>query len=78
MATAGPGLAWKVYAATKKTSRQQVSVWIFEKRDTDSRYGATKAEREAFIDFLRKGVAKLTRLRHPRLLTVDMALDESR
>lgn len=75
MASAGPGLVWKVYAARKKSTGRLVSAWVFDKKSIDR---WPKGEREAFLDLIRQGVARLTRLRHPRLLTVDTALDESR
>lgn len=37
-----------------------------------------KAEREAFPDLLKRGVNQLTRLRHPRILTIERSLEESR
>ena len=37
-----------------------------------------KFEKDQIIDSLKRGVQQLTRLRHPRLLTVQHPLEESR
>jgi SCY1-like protein 2 len=50
-------------------------VWLFEKRDIEN---WPKREKELFIELLKNGVSKLTRLRHPRLLIVERPLEESR
>jgi SCY1-like protein 2 len=70
------GLLWKIYSGYKKSTRQEASIFVFEKRNLD-RYGG-KSEREALLASLRKGVGQLTRLRHPRLLVVQHPLEESR
>lgn len=74
--SAGPGLLWKIYAGYKKSTRQEASIFVFEKRNLD-RFGG-KSERESLLASLRKGVSQLTRLRHPRLLIVQHPLEESR
>lgn len=35
-------------------------------------------ERDAFPDLLKRGISQLTRLRHPRILTIERSLEESR
>lgn len=37
-----------------------------------------KHEKEIILSVLKKGIANLTRLRHPRILTVQHSLEESR
>ena len=44
---------------------------LFEKKQIER---WPRAEREAFPELLRRGISQLTRLRHPRLLTVGVAL----
>ncbi|VUZ46754.1 unnamed protein product [Hymenolepis diminuta] len=73
--SSGPGLLWKLYAATKKSSKEPATVWIFEKKLVDR---FCKRERELIIEKLKQGVANLTRLRHPRILSVVHPLEDSR
>ncbi|XP_047739124.1 SCY1-like protein 2 isoform X2 [Hyalella azteca] len=75
IASAGPGLSWKIYSGYKKSSHQDVSLFVFEKRSLDR---WDRQHRDLFLDLLRKGVAQLTRLRHPQILTVQHPLEESR
>uniref|UniRef100_A0A914CTI1 Protein kinase domain-containing protein n=1 Tax=Acrobeloides nanus TaxID=290746 RepID=A0A914CTI1_9BILA len=75
IATAGPGLSWKIYSGIKYTTKQAVAIWVFEKKQVER---WPKHERETFPEILKKGISQLTRLRHPRLLIVEHALEESR
>lgn len=68
------GLCWKVYKGTKRTTKQNVSVFVFEKTQLKH----SKDDREVILEMLRRGVTQLTKIRHPRILTVDHALEESR
>lgn len=74
-ASAGPGLLWKVYDGIKRTTKQEVSVLVFEKKVLD-RY--SKRDKDIIIDSLKKGVTQLTKLRHPKILSVLHPLEESR
>ncbi|KAK3517854.1 hypothetical protein QTP70_021010 [Hemibagrus guttatus] len=56
-------------------SAVEVAVFVFDKKIID-RY--QKFEKDQIIDSLKRGVQQLTRLRHPRLLTVQHPLEESR
>uniref|UniRef100_A0A6A7G441 SCY1-like protein 2 n=2 Tax=Hirondellea gigas TaxID=1518452 RepID=A0A6A7G441_9CRUS len=75
IASAGTGLSWKVYSGYKKSSRQDVSLFVFEKRSLDR---WDRQDREQFLEMLRRGVAQLTRIKHPQILTVQHPLEESR
>ncbi|XP_068218143.1 SCY1-like protein 2 isoform X2 [Palaemon carinicauda] len=75
IASAGPGLFWKVYKGYKKSTKQDAAIFVFEKRLLDK---WSKQEREAMLEKLRRGVSQLTRLRHPQVLTVQHPLEESR
>ncbi|KAM9312834.1 SCY1-like protein 2 [Gastrophryne carolinensis] len=75
IASGGNGLAWKIYHGTKKSTKQEVAVFVFDKKLIDR---FQKYEKDQIIDFLKRGVQQLTRLRHPRLLTVQHPLEESR
>ncbi|XP_074660657.1 SCY1-like protein 2 isoform X2 [Tubulanus polymorphus] len=75
VASAGPGCLWKIYDAMKKTTKQEASVFMFEKKLID-RY--SKKDKEIIVSVLKKGVANLTRLRHPKILSVLHPIEESR
>ncbi|GAB1598827.1 SCY1-like protein 2 [Argonauta hians] len=75
IASAGPGLLWKVYNGVKRTTKQEVAIFVFEKKMLD-RY--SKRDRDIITDVLKRGVSQLTRLRHPRILSVLHPLEESR
>ncbi|KAM7362217.1 SCY1-like protein 2 [Cochliomyia hominivorax] len=73
--TAGVGLLWKVYNGYKKSTKQEVSVFVFEKKTLDR---WSKEDREAILESMRRGVQQLTKIRHPHVLTVQHPLEESR
>ncbi|KAJ6636894.1 hypothetical protein lerEdw1_013922 [Lerista edwardsae] len=75
IASGGNGLAWKIFNGTKKSTKQEVAVFVFDKKVMDK---YQKFEKDQIIDSLKRGVQQLTRLRHPRLLTVQHPLEESR
>lgn len=75
IASGGPNLSWRIYNGTKKSTKQEVAVFVFDKKMVDK---YQKFEKDQIIDSLKKGVQQLTRLRHPRLLTVQHPLEESR
>lgn len=108
IASGGPGLCWRIYNGTKKSTKQvcltfpaincwtvlitnwlgrlvlcrvifnpfqEVAVFVFDKKMVDK---YQKFEKDQIIDSLKRGVQQLTRLRHPRLLTVQHPLEESR
>ncbi|MED6207242.1 SCY1-like protein 2 A [Stylosanthes scabra] len=84
--SAGPGLAWRLYSGrARDPSRQHqypvVCVWMLDKRalsEARMRAGLTKAAEDSFLDLIRKDAAKLVRLRHPGVVHVVQALDESK
>ncbi|RYR33407.1 hypothetical protein Ahy_A10g047996 [Arachis hypogaea] len=84
--SAGPGLAWRLYSGrSRDPSRQHqypvVCVWVLDKRalsEARMRAGLTKAAEDSFLDLIRKDAAKLVRLRHPGVVHVVQALDESK
>ncbi|XP_031438307.1 SCY1-like protein 2 isoform X2 [Clupea harengus] len=75
IASGGPGMSWRIYNGIKKSTKQEVAVFVFDKKIVDK---YQKFEKDQIIDSLKKGVQQLTRLRHPRLLTVQHPLEESR
>src|SRR5437016_4712697 len=50
--SAGPGLVWKVYSATKKSTQEEASVFVFEKKYLDT---FPKRDRDLILDYLKKG-----------------------
>lgn len=68
------GLCWKVYKGTKRSTKQNVSVFVFDKNQL--KY--IKEDRDAILEVLKRGVIQLTKIRHPRVLTVQHPLEESR
>ena len=48
---------------------------LFEKKSIDN---YDKKEKEIILEMFRKGPQQLAKLRHPRLLTVQQTLEESR
>ena len=78
----------KVYSAVKKSTKQAASVFVLERALLD-RFDKLsfekplavrfeKGDRELIWEMMKKGVGQLTRLRHPRILTVQHPLEESR
>ena len=59
----------------RRLSLQEVSIFMFEKKQID-RY--SRRDKDIIIDTLKKGVSQLTRLRHPKILSVLHPLEESR
>ncbi|RZB77444.1 SCY1-like protein 2 [Glycine soja] len=84
--SAGPGLAWRLYSGrSRDPSRQHqypvVCVWVLDKRtlsEARMRAGLTKAAEDSFLDLIRMDASKLVRLRHPGVVHVVQALDESK
>ncbi|KAK1285345.1 hypothetical protein QJS10_CPB20g00417 [Acorus calamus] len=82
----GPGLAWRLYSARPRTGSgpQQyptVCVWVLDKRalsEARARAGLSKAAEDAFLDVVRADAARLVRIRHPGVVHVVQALDESK
>ena len=75
LASGGTGLSWKVYEGKKRSTGQEVSIWLFEKRQFDR---MMKRDQQVVFETLKKGVQQLTRLRHPKLLVVEHGIEESR
>ena len=64
IASAGPGLMWKVYSGVKKSTRQPASIFVLEKVVLDR---FDKQEKDIIWDLMKKGVSQLTRLRYKHL-----------
>nr|CAB3265906.1 SCY1-like protein 2 [Phallusia mammillata] len=73
--SAGPKFLWKIYAGTKKSTKAEVSIWVLEKKQLDE---FNRSDRELILEIFRKGCLQLTKLKHPRILTVEHGMEESR
>ncbi|KAK2168101.1 hypothetical protein LSH36_20g02000 [Paralvinella palmiformis] len=71
----GPGMMWRIHAGVKRSTKQEVSLFIFEKKQLE-RY--PRRDRDLIVDVLKKGVQQMTRLRHPKILSVLHPVEESR
>ncbi|PIN22333.1 Protein kinase [Handroanthus impetiginosus] len=84
--SAGPGLAWKLYLARSRDGHvpavyPTVCVWVLDKKalsEARQRAGLSKAAEDSFLDVIRADAARLVRLRHPGVVHVVQALDESK
>lgn len=82
----GPGLAWRLYSArplasAPSTQYPLVSVWVLDKKalsEARIRAGLSKAAEDGFLDVIRADAARLVRIRHPGVVHVVQALDESK
>ncbi|KAF9422708.1 hypothetical protein HW555_001702 [Spodoptera exigua] len=75
IASAGPGLLWKIYKGYKKSTKQEASIFLFEKKHLER---WSKQDRDIMLETLKRGIIQLTKLRHPQILTVQHGLEESR
>lgn len=66
------GLLWKIYSGYKKSTKQPASIFVFEKRQV------VPQDRDIILETLKRGIAQLTKLRHPQVLVVQHPLEESR
>uniref|UniRef100_A0A182P4I3 Protein kinase domain-containing protein n=1 Tax=Anopheles epiroticus TaxID=199890 RepID=A0A182P4I3_9DIPT len=73
--SAGTELVWKIYTGSKRTTKEAASIFVFDKKQLEL---FTKDEREEICENIRRGVVQLTKIRHPQVLTVQHAMEESR
>jgi SCY1-like protein 2 len=73
--SAGPDLLWKIFSGRKKSTKQEASIFVLEKKLLEK---YSKKDKDQLVEVLRRGVAQLTRLRHPQILTVQHPVEESR
>ncbi|KAI8851592.1 kinase-like domain-containing protein [Chytridium lagenaria] len=80
----GPGNLWKIRTAVRKSNGQSVSIFIFDKNFIDTlnplanKPSKDKKELDKAHEVLKKEAQTLSRLRHPSLLEVTEALDDSK
>lgn len=64
-----------INSINENSDKKLYSVFVFDKSQIDN---IPRAEREAALEHIKRGVTQLTRLRHPAILTVHHPLEESR
>ncbi|KAJ2691067.1 Protein kinase domain-containing protein ppk32 [Coemansia spiralis] len=72
---------WSLYKATRSSTGQTVTVWVFDKRYFErgiNRQLLAGREQAVVIELLKNEAGQLTRLRHPSVLQVIEPLEESR
>ncbi|KAK8924028.1 hypothetical protein KSP39_PZI019145 [Platanthera zijinensis] len=82
----GPGFVWKLYAARARPSAPStqyslVCVWLLDKRalsEARARAGLSRATEDGFLNIIRADSSRLVRIRHPGVVHVVQALDESK
>ncbi|CAF3724612.1 unnamed protein product [Adineta steineri] len=75
LGSAGPGLLWRIYGAIKRTTKQEAAVFVLEKRLLDK---YPKKDRDLILEAMKKGVQQLAKIKHPRILSLQHPLEESR
>ncbi|XP_050068777.1 SCY1-like protein 2 [Anopheles maculipalpis] len=73
--SAGTEFVWKIYTGSKRSTKEPASIFVFDKKQLEP---FTKDEREEICENIRRGVVQLTKIRHPQVLTVQHAMEESR
>jgi len=73
--SAGPGLLWKLYAGFKKSTKQEATVFVLQKKSLET---FAKKDRDLIIDAFKKGATQLARIKHPRILSLQHQLEESK
>ncbi|KAJ6832721.1 SCY1-like protein 2 isoform X1 [Iris pallida] len=81
----GHDLHWRLYSARLRpapsTQYPLVCVWLLDKRalsEARARAGLSKAAEDGFFDVVRADAERMVRIRHPGVVHVVQALDESK
>ncbi|KAI9347947.1 kinase-like domain-containing protein [Zopfochytrium polystomum] len=84
IASGGPGHLWRVYAGTRKSTGQNCAIFLFDKNYLESINPLAKPslqsrrDQDRAIELLKKEASNLARLRHPSILEVTEAPDDSK
>lgn len=63
-----------MFKGIKRSTKQNVSIFVFDKNQL--KY--IKDDRDNVLEIIKRGVTQLTKIRHPRILTVQHPMEESR
>ncbi|GAM17573.1 hypothetical protein SAMD00019534_007480, partial [Acytostelium subglobosum LB1] len=66
---------WKIHDATKKTSGEDVSVFLFDKKQYEK---MSRSAQDELLGHLKREAQSLIRLRHPSILNVVNAVEETK
>ncbi|KAJ3413653.1 hypothetical protein HDV05_007721 [Chytridiales sp. JEL 0842] len=83
IASGGPSHLWKVSQATRRSTGQQTSVFLFDKNVMETLNPLSKGsamlkkDQDRMCELLKKEAQTLSRLRHPSFLEVTEALNDS-
>ncbi|KAG7271860.1 hypothetical protein CRUP_028232 [Coryphaenoides rupestris] len=55
IASGGPGLCWRIYHGTKKSTKQEVAVFVFDKKIIDK---YQKFDKDQVVDSLKRGISE--------------------
>ncbi len=73
--SAGPGLLWKLYSGIKKSTKQEATIFVLNKKSLEV---FAKKDRDLIVEAFKKGATQLARIKHPRILSLQHQLEESK
>ncbi len=73
--TGGFNNLWKIYKGSRKDRKQDVCVFVFEKKALDK---YSREEKEEILNILKKEVSALVKLKHPGVLSIFEQLSEDK
>jgi SCY1-like protein 2 len=78
IASGGSGNIWKISNGKKKTTQQQVSIFVVDKKIVEDNFGRKDGEKH-LLESLKKEVHNLLKLRHPNILQIvqSVTIDSS-
>ncbi len=68
-------MLWKIYSGYKKSTKQEAAVFVLHKKSLEI---YPKKDRDAIVDAFKNGATQLARLKHPRILSLQHQLEESK
>mmetsp|Transcript_43917 Transcript_43917/g.71412 ORF Transcript_43917/g.71412 Transcript_43917/m.71412 type:complete len:1056 (-) Transcript_43917:1151-4318(-) len=75
LGSGGVGMAWKLLAGTKKSTKEDVTIFVFDKNRIEK---LAKAQQEAVLETVKKEASQIARLRHPDVVKVLSPVEETR
>ncbi|KYR01027.1 SCY1 family protein kinase [Tieghemostelium lacteum] len=69
---------YKVHDGIKKSSNEECSLFVFEKKQYEKQQGMTKSQIDSIYSFVKKEAQTLQRLRHPAMLSVVGVMEETK
>eukprot|EP00042_Codosiga_hollandica_P050829 m.616157 g.616157 ORF g.616157 m.616157 type:complete len:1187 (-) comp58165_c0_seq2:95-3655(-) len=75
--SAGPSCLWKVHAGVHKPTKEEVSLFVLEKKVIGDKH-VSKNHQAALLEIMKHGPSQLQKLRHPNVLRVVCPLVETK